>query len=134
MSRGNIIRSLEFALGMPFNLRQRRLAETRSPMSKEDFIDQVSSTEIGKAAAAILWEKLDDGWVHDEFSPYPDDDFGKIYGMAEEELDEDTILDIILKLNLSIPDQEKIDKIGPINTPRDLIMLIETISGRPGIF
>lgn len=133
MSRKNLLRNFKFSFAMPFNMRQRRLAAARTPMSREEFIEQVASTEIGKAAAAMFWEKLhEDNWIcseiSDVFSPHPDDNLQKVYGIAEEELDEDIILEFIQKLDIEVPSKEVVNKIYPIETPRDLIKFIEVIA------
>ena len=113
-------RLLEF----PLARRQRALA-ARPHLSKKEFIDQTASTDLGRAAAALLWDKLVVLKLCDEFNPYPSDDLLKVYGLAEEDLDIDVVLDILNGLNCRIPDQATIDAIGPIDTPRDLIRLVE---------
>ena len=78
--------SLKFVFGMPFSLRQRRLAKGRPSMSKQEFVDRTASSEIGKAAASMVWEKLRDVAIVDTFAPYPDDDLLRTYGLADEDL------------------------------------------------
>lgn len=116
---------LKLILGRPLLVRQRDLASGRSPMTKEHFIEAVSSTDLGEAAANFLWEKLSELVVYDGFTPHPDDDLLKVYGLAEEDLDEDVILEIIRVTASNVPDQEALAQFGPVNTPSDIIRLIE---------
>ena len=105
------------------------MARARAPMTKEAFVNQSASTELGRSAAAMLWDKLVALKAHDEFSPYPSDELLRVYGVAEEDLDIDIILDILKALNCRIPGNETLQQIGPINTPRDVVRLVEA-SGR----
>ena len=120
---------VRFILQFPFSLRQRRLTASRRPMSRDEFIEAVSSTEDGRNAATMLWNKLNEFRAWDGFTPYPSDDLGRVYGMAEEELDEDTVLDILEKTNTPIPSPEFLEKFGPLKTPQDIIRLVELCNG-----
>jgi hypothetical protein len=118
--------NLKSILEVPLRGRQRDLAHGRSPMPKEHFIDAIASTELGKTAANLLWGKLSELVVYDGFTPHPDDDLLKVYGLAEEDLDEDVILEIIKASGSHIPDSEALARFGPVNTPSAIIRLIET--------
>lgn len=87
--------SLKRLLEMPFSGRQNRLANSRPAMSKERFVDAIASSGQGRMAAEVLWDKLVEARVCDRFTPYPDDDLLKVFGLAEEDLDEDVFLEII---------------------------------------
>jgi hypothetical protein len=116
---------IQFVVGLPFSIRQRRLAEIRAPLSKDEFTIRIASSEIGKKAADMLWCKLKESAMVEEFTPYPEDDLLHTYGLAEEDLDEDIILAIITCLGVSAPRPDLVRKIGPIRTPIDVIRLIE---------
>lgn len=118
--------SLKFVFGLPFSLRQRRLAMARPSISKQDFVDRSASSELGKAAASILWDKLIELRVVDELTPYPDDDLLHTYGLADEDLDEDIILDILKSLNRTVPSENVVRTVGPINSPLDIVRLVES--------
>jgi hypothetical protein len=109
----------------PLLLKQRRLAADRPPMSKESFVDAVASTDLGRSAANMLWEKLAEITICDQFTPYPDDDLLKAFGLAEEDLDEDLILEIIKATGSVAPDRNMLANFGSVNTPSDIIRLIE---------
>jgi hypothetical protein len=117
---------LNFVLGMPFSLRQRRLAKARPSMSKQEFIDRTASSTIGKSAASMVWQKLRDAAIIDAFTPYPDDDLLNIYGLADEDLDEDIILDTLKALKRAIPGESFLKSMGPIKCPADIVRLVES--------
>jgi hypothetical protein len=117
--------SLKALVERPLLLKQRRLAANRPAMPKEQFIDTIASTELGRSAASMLWRKLVEATICDQFTPYPDDDLLKAFGLAEEDLDEDIILDIIKATGSVIPDRSMLKSFGSVNTPSDIIRLIE---------
>lgn len=123
----NLIQSI---LAMPFSLRQRRLAKERVPLSKAEFVARVSDMGGDQDAARLMHEKLND-WVYAQgFTPYPDDDLGKVYGMAEEELDEDLILSIFQQLGVPQPSKERIASFGVVDTPLRVAQLVEAAKAR----
>lgn len=85
----------------------------------------VASTERGRVAAAMLWDKLSEAVVYERFTPYPDDDLLTTFGLAEEDLDQDIVLDLVLKTASVVPSREMLKRFGPVNTPADVIRLIE---------
>lgn len=119
------MKTLKRLLEMPFSTRQSRLASSRSAMCKGEFVAKTSSTALGRSAANLLWEKLQSEKVVDEFSPYPDDDLLKVYGLADEDLDEDVILAIIQQIGTPVPSAKVLKAFGPVNTPADIVRLIE---------
>lgn len=117
--------SLKSLFEMPFSARQRRLAASRPPLSKDDFIAKIASDDRGRGAAALLWDKLNAAKVREELSPYPDDDLLRVYGLADEDLDEDIILAIIRDVGVPVPDREMLASFGQVSTPSDIVRLIE---------
>jgi len=77
----------------------------------------------------MLWGKLAETIICDQFTPYPDDDLLKAFGLAEEDLDEDVILEIVKATGSVVPDRDMLAKFGPVNTPADIIRLIEASNG-----
>ena len=94
-------------------------------MSKERFVDFVATSDLGRLAAGLLWEKLMEAKVCDELTPYPDDDLHKVFGLAEEDLDEDIVLAVIEETRSTIPSKDVLEKFGAVNTPADIVRLIE---------
>lgn len=118
---------LKFILEMPFSARQRRIALERKPITEEEFVSIAAKTEIGRRASIILWNKINEIKVVNELTPYPEDCILYIYGLSEEDLDEDIILYIIKEMKLNIPTSEVINKVGKIEKLIDIIYLIEQI-------
>lgn len=116
---------LRYVVRLPWSERQRRLAARRRPMTRDEFVTQTGNTDLGRRAAALLWEKLQPWCAWETFTPYPYDDFGEVFGLGEEELEEDTILSILKTLNVPIPGDYDIAMIGKIDIPKDVIRLIE---------
>ena len=117
---------LRFHLGY----RQRRLARERKPMSKTDFVEDIASTGGLPEAAERVWDAIDDFGTEPGFSLYPDDDLLRIIGIAEEDLEDDVIIKTCNDLGLSIPSQELVDRLGTINTPRDVVRLVSKCQPR----
>jgi hypothetical protein len=75
-------------------------------------------------AAIAVWSRLRD-WRYDEnFTPYPKDSLGSVYGIAEEEKDEDLILSILKELDVPIPSQEAINDFGEVETPLQIARFV----------
>ena len=121
---------LKVLFELPLALRQRRLASGRVPMTKEQFVRETATTELGELAAALVWDKLSVLKAHGDFSPYPSDSLLNVFGLAEEDLDVDIIMDILKRLNCAVPNQATVDAIGAINTPADVVRFVETSCSR----
>ena len=121
---------LKFLLELPLVLRQRRLSSERAQMTRDQFVHETASTELGKLAAAHLWDKLFALKVHGDFTPYPSDSLLNVYGLAEDDLDVDIIMDVLKRLNCAVPDQATVDAIGAINTPADVVRFVEASCSR----
>jgi hypothetical protein len=113
-------------LQWPLYQRQRRLARSRVALSKQAFAEELAGSDVGRAAASLLWDALLAVRCCEEFCPDPSDDFLEVYGLAEEDLDEDMILEILRRLAQPIPDERVLTTVGPVRTPKDFIRLVET--------
>lgn len=91
------------ALQFPFRQRQKLALKARQEVSKCDFIAGVSGTDLEKRAAGLLWYLLVNAAMIDDFRLLPDDSLYHMYGLAEDDLDEDIILFIIRELGLRYP-------------------------------
>lgn len=85
----------------------------------------VASSDLGREAANMLWVKLIEARVDDQFTPYPDDNLLQVFGLVDEDLDEDVILDIIQEMGSKVPTSEALAQFGSVNTPADIVRLIE---------
>ena len=112
-------------LALPFTLRQQRLAKYRPPMGESEFVKQIG-VKGGDEEAAILIRNYLLDWIYtDGFTPYPDDNLGHIYGIAEEELDEDLILMIFRRVGVEPSRFEAIGQHWIDATPLQVALLIK---------
>lgn len=109
---------IRFIFGLPFSLRQKRLAATRPHIDKEQFISLMTKEGADQQVAGKIWDALVADRIDENFAPYPDDSLGRIYGIAEEELDQDLIARILKELNIPIPDYDFTHRFGVVDSPR----------------
>jgi hypothetical protein len=117
---------LQTILGMPFSIRQIREAKKRNKIAKETFVSEIVREGGDSDAANILYEKLKEWVITEELSPYPNDNLEYLYGIAEEELDEDIIFDIFNILNIPNPSESTMKDFGFVCTPCDVAKLIKS--------
>jgi len=79
-------------------------------------------------AASRLWDLLVDAAVIEDFRPMPDDHFHWLYGLAEEDLDDDIILRLIDEMKIHRPEPKSVEDLVEISSPRDLIRLLSKLS------
>lgn len=114
-------------LGLPFSVRQRRLARQRPGMDEQCFVQRIVASGGDEAAARWVRAALAD-WVRAAgFTPDPDDDLGRVYGIAEEELDEDLVLGVLRHLKLPPPSNAWLATHGSVNTPCQLARLVSAV-------
>lgn len=118
---GNFIQSV---LALPFSGRQKQLGKARPPLGEDEFAKQISDAGGDREAAFIVYRKLSEWTYVKGFTPYPVDDLGKIYGIAEEELDEDMILDVLNSLGVPPPSKERVAAFGAVKTPLQITQLV----------
>lgn len=115
---------LDFVVQLPFSWRQSRARALRENMTQEKFSAALASDDVEERAARLLWDKLIEAAVVEDFRPGADDDFLRIYGLADEDLDEDIILAILVDLGFEVPEPSLIEQVGAIKTPREFIQLV----------
>lgn len=118
------MRALDFVIQLPFSWRQRQARRLRDDITREQFIAALAQDDFEARAAALLWDKLVEAAMIEDFRPLPDDDFLRLYGLAEEDLDEDIILEILIGLGIGVPPPGVAGEAGPIGSPRDLLRLV----------
>lgn len=118
------MKALDFVVQWPFSQRQRHALRSRNGITREDFVTELASGETEASAAGLLWDRLVEAAVIPNFTPSPDDDFLYIYGLADEDLDDDLIAAIFSDLGLALPSAAEIQPIGNIATPRDFMKLV----------
>lgn len=123
---------LKNLLSLPFSARQRRLARNRPPLSETAFVEHIAEQGGDEMAAVALWRHLRE-WAVDDFTPYPTDSLGSVFGIAEEELDEDLILGILRELNVPTPSSEMLSQFGAVDTPLRVAQLVALCRKRPAV-
>ena len=108
----------------PFRRRQKAARKGRDGVTRIGFVEQLAEAAAEKRAAGLLWDLLVEAAVIDDFRPLPDDSLPELYGLAEEELDEDLILHILQAMELPPPCPAALSEIGEVETPRDVMRLI----------
>ncbi|MEL6364516.1 MAG: hypothetical protein AAFR11_06725 [Pseudomonadota bacterium] len=111
-------------LMFPFYGRQKRLASKRPSLSEEEFVRRCSETSEDQPAASYVFRHLLEHTLHTAFTPYPDDCLEKVFGIAEEELDEDLILALLRDQQVPPPTDEDVRKFGPVRTPADVVAFV----------
>ena len=108
---------LEKLVYLPFSLRQRRLARTRRPLSEAQFASQIADRGGDAQAALAIWRHLSQWISADGFAPDPSDSLGSVFGISEEELDEDLVLGVFAELGLKQPTTALAFEFGRLDTP-----------------
>jgi hypothetical protein len=119
-----MMKSLAFFLQIPFSRRQHKARAGRDDVTRERFIAALAADDVEMLAAGILWDKLVEVAVVPDFRPEPEDDFTYLYGLADEDLDEDIIMGLLNELELPLPSIKTVGGIGPIKSPRLLMSLV----------
>ena len=108
---------IKYLLGLPFSHRQSRLAQARRPLTETEFVQQITDQAGDRDAAVAVWKRLKDWGYQESFTPYPTDSLGSVFGIAEEEKDEDLILSILKELDIPVPSQQTIESFGAVQSP-----------------
>jgi hypothetical protein len=120
----NILRTV---LSLPFSLRQSRLSRSRAFISKEEFIAEVARRGGDVCAASIIHDALQEWVCSKDFSPHPDDSLIFIYGVAEEELDDDLIMTVFEKMGVTLPSSGELSDFGRVDTPLQIAQLVSSV-------
>lgn len=107
----------------PFRHRQKAALSERRNVTKAAFVGQLAQSDLERRAAGKLWDLLVDAAVVEDFRPLPDDDFLRLYGLADEDLDDDIIFSILQSVGLT-PSSEVITAAGVMRSPKDFIRLV----------
>jgi hypothetical protein len=104
--------------------------QTRSALSKEAFMDMFRTRGVSPQIAGKVWEAVIE-WCDEGFTPYPHDDLGRLYGLGEEELDEDIILVLLEQFDCYIPTHDEIVSEGlAVRTVGDVVVFIDKMQKR----
>ena len=107
----------------PFYYRQERLAISRRPYSMAEFTDYFSSRGMDADGASAVWEALRECADFKDLTPYPQDNILKVYGLADQDLD-DCILDSLSRCGRRIPPSAETIILPPVETVADLVKVV----------
>lgn len=107
----------------PFYFRQKRLSEVRHPYTKKEFLEYFRKFGINNEMILEVWDALIQDADFDDFRPYPEDNLLKVFGLADEDLD-DLILGILNRCKCRIPPPSETLKIAPVQTVTDLVKFV----------
>lgn len=115
---------IQFLLSMPFSLRQRKLQRKRQSVDRSEFVAIVERQGGDREAAGWIWDRLRADCSIDDFSPRPADEFGWVFGVRDEDLDEDFVLGVFKDAQLRPPTTAEAAQFGPIDTPLRLAQFV----------
>jgi hypothetical protein len=117
---------LDLVFNALWYFRQRRAVRSRPSLTAHDFARLIQSCG-GDAQAAHLIHKMLLRFVYARgFTPDPKDDLLYLYGIAEEELDEDLIAQVLSDLRIPAPSNHTIESVGSVRTPLDIAKLVRS--------
>ncbi len=117
------------ALEWPFYGRQKEIMTDRSACKKSDFVDYFIDIGIDEIVASAIWARLVEAAAFDGFMPHPEDDLEWVYGLAEEDLDEDLVLALIEQFGGYVQCEKELEAENPLKTVRDMVIYISRMKG-----
>jgi hypothetical protein len=93
-------------------------------MDRPQFVAEIVANGGDERAAGFVWDALAAEWTVEDFTPYPTDSLGRVFGIAEEELDEDLIVRILSEQGLPLPPAEVIQRFGEIDSPERVAQFV----------
>lgn len=111
-------------LTWPLRRRQRQLAAARPSLGEAGFCEAIVSAGGDALAAPRIRSRLMVLREDPDFTPYPEDSLLKVFGLAEEDLDEDLILALLEELGLKPPDPPRVLAFGEIDTPLRVALFV----------
>jgi hypothetical protein len=115
-------------LDWPFQGRQLLAMKQREGYTKGDFRRQLCDAGGDDEVIEQVWTILADHAV-DGFKPRPENNLQYMFGLAEEDLDEDVILRLLEANGCRIPDDSEVAAMGPVDTVADLVMFVSSVKG-----
>lgn len=117
----------QFWLSLPWSRRQAKLNSQRLNFTEFDFCQEFSNDGAGNKAkvARVAWKILREEAAVADFRPKPEDDLLRVFGLADEDLD-DLILAILEQAGARVPGPAETLAMGPIENVEDLIQFVAT--------
>lgn len=120
---------LQKILDWPFRGRQLDAMKTREDYTKSNFQEHLSNAGGDSEIIEEVWTILT-GHAIDGFKPKPEDNLQYIFGLAEEDLDEDVILELLKTYSCRIPNESELASMKPVDTVQDLVIFVSALKPR----
>ena len=120
---------LQRILDWPFRGRQLRAMNLREGYTKDHFQEQLLNAGADTETIEQVWTLLADHAV-EGFKPKPEDNLQYLFGLAEEDLDEEVILALLEANGCHIPNESEVARMGPLDSVHDLVMFVSSL--KPG--
>lgn len=122
------VRAIGSILEWPWRKRQTRLMKSRASYTKEDFALFFQQQKIPQRILDEVWKALVYEAVIDGFKPHPEDNLETVFGIADEDKDEDVILALLQRCGCRVPSTEETMQMAPVNTVADLVNFLMKMS------
>jgi hypothetical protein len=113
-------------LDWPFRGRQLRAMKTRETYTRDNFQEQLSNAGGDSEVIKEVWTILTDHAIPG-FKPKPEDNLQYIFGLAEEDLDEDVVLKLLQTYGCRIPNETDIASMKPVDTVQELVLFVSAL-------
>lgn len=100
--------------------------KARESYTKNNFQEQLSDAGGDSEVIEEVWAILTDHAI-DGFKPKPEDNLQYIFGLAEEDLDEDVVLKLLETCSCRIPNKSELASMKPVDTVKDLVMFVSAL-------
>lgn len=117
-----MLRWLGNLIQWPLSSRQAKLQARRLNYFRDDFVDSFQ-TASGREVAKVAWELLREEAVVADFRPKPEDDLLRVFGLADEDLD-DLVLALLGRTGARVPGPAETLAMDPIEKVEDLIQFV----------
>lgn len=117
---------LQRILDWPFRGRQLHAMKARESYTMSSFQEQLTDAGGDSEVIQEVWAILRDHAI-DGFKPKPEDNLQYIFGLAEEDLDEDVVLKLLKICNCRVPTEGELALMNPVDTVKDLVMFVSAL-------
>jgi len=110
-------------IGWPHQSRQALLMKARQSYEVEQFVSSFRNVGSDEDIAKDVWSMLSSCAEISDFKPMPEDDLDHVFGLMEEDLDEDILHVLLIKHNCRVPNETEMEGFD-IVTVGDIVRFI----------
>jgi hypothetical protein len=110
--------------------RQQRWVHSRQGYSREDFTSHFAGSGVDVTVAQRTWDALLLAAEIDGFKPHPMDSLLHVFGLADEDLDDDVVLPLLIQCGCRIPSPQETMRMRPVETVADLVHFVQDLKPR----